>query len=158
MKEGVDLMRLGKAEINTTPDGIDIGGGFMEALMLTGMLTREALLDPDSIAFKQGAVAYETMLRATPAYAVLTSPANTRLDQLEAGRRWMRLNLKTTELGLALHPVSQALQEFPEMAEQYGRAHTLLATGGETVQMLGRLGYGPATPPTPRWPLENRTI
>ncbi|MCP4384637.1 MAG: twin-arginine translocation pathway signal protein, partial [Hyphomicrobiales bacterium] len=92
------------------------------------------------------------------AYAVVRTAGNTREDQIEAGRRWLRLNLTTTGLGLALHPVSQALQEYPEMAVHYATAHDLLAQPGETVQMLGRLGYGPATPRTPRWPLEAKIM
>ncbi len=158
MKESVDLMRLGKAEINANPDGIDMGGTFLESLMLAGLLTRDSLMDPNSTSFKQGEVIYQEMLHATPAYAVLTSKTNTRADQLDAGRQWLRLNLKTTQMGLALHPVSQALQEYPQMAAHYQKAHDLLAKPGETVQMLGRVGYGPQTPQTPRWPLETRLI
>lgn len=156
MKESVDLMRFGKAEINRNPDGIDLGGPFLESLMLFGMLSRESQLDPNSAGFKEGVRMYREMLAATPAYAVLTTTANDRLAQLEAGRRWVRLNLETTRLGLALHPVSQALQEFPEMAYHHARAHALLAPDGGTVQMLGRLGYGPTVPTSPRWSLESR--
>ena len=36
MKESVDLMRMGKAEINASPDGIDLGGAFLESLMMAG--------------------------------------------------------------------------------------------------------------------------
>ena len=98
------------------------------------------------------------MLNATPAYAVLRTPSNSREDQIDAGRRWLRLNLTTTELGLALHPVSQALQEYPEMKMYRDTAHQMLARPGETVQMLGRLGYGPNVTATPRWPLEAKVI
>lgn len=154
--ESVELMRLGKAEINANPDGIDLGGPFLESLMLAGMLAREDQNDPSSTGFKQGVAMYRDMLLATPAYAVLTTPGNTRVDQIDAGRRWLRLNLTTTQLGLALHPVSQCLQEYPEMSAHYDRAHDLLAQPGQTVQMLGRLGYGPQTPPSPRWPLEKK--
>jgi hypothetical protein len=154
--ESVDLMRFGRAEIEANPDGIDLGGPFLEALMVAGVLTRAAQRDPASSAFRQGLDMYRTMLAATPAYAVLTTQGNTRIDQIEAGRRWLRLNLATTALGVAIHPVSQALQEFPEMAEPHARAHALLAGPGETVQMLGRIGYGPTVPQTPRWPLESR--
>ena len=101
---------------------------------------------------------YEDMLRATPAYAVLTTPGNERLDQIAAGRRWLRLHLAATTLGVSLHPVSQSLQEYPEMAEHYGAVHNMLAKGGETVQMLGRLGYGLAMSRSPRWPLESRFV
>ncbi|MEM8703575.1 MAG: twin-arginine translocation pathway signal protein [Pseudomonadota bacterium] len=158
LKESVDLMRFGKSEINANPDGIDLGGPFLETLMLAGVLNRKDQLDPDSTGFQEGVKLYREMLAATPAYVVLTSRTNTRADQIDAGRRWLRLNLETTRLGLALHPVSQALQEFEEMRPHYRKAHELLAKSGETVQMLGRLGYGPATPPSPRWPLETRIM
>lgn len=158
MQESVDLMRFGKAEINATPDGIDLGGPFLESLMLAGVLSREVQSDPQSRGFQEGVKMYNEMLHATPAYVALTSPGNSRVAQIEAGRRWLRLNLATTGMGLSLHPVSQALQEYPEMAPHYARAHDLLAPAGHTVQMLGRLGYGPTIPRTPRWPLEAKLI
>lgn len=157
-RESVDLMRFGKAEINASPDGIDLGGAFFESLILVGQLSREQQLDQNSMSYKQGFSIYQKMLMATPAYVVLTSDGNTREDQIEAGRQWLRLNLKTTELGLALHPVSQCLQEYPEMSEHYAKAHTMFASEGQTVQMLGRLGYGPVIARTPRWPLEAKRL
>lgn len=155
-RESVELMRMGKAEIEANPDGIDLGGPFFESLQLVGMMSREGQLDRTSQEFAIGVGIYEEMLAATQAYAVVTTPGNARADQIAVGRLWLRLNLAATGLGLALHPVSQALQEFPEMKPHYDAAHALLAKPGETVQMLGRLGYGPETPRTPRWPLETR--
>ena len=157
-KESVDLMRFGRSEIEANPDGIDLGGAFLETLMLAGQLNRELQLDPTSFSAQEGVRMYKAMLEATPAYAALTSAANAPTDWIEAGRRWLRLNLATTSMGLSLHPVSQALQEFPEMAPHHAKAHELLAEPGHTVQMLGRLGYGPKTPRTPRWRLETRLI
>ena len=156
MKESTDLFRLGKAEINANPDGIDLGGPMFETLMLFGLLTREGALDPASSEFRQVAGIYREMLMATPAYASIASEANTRGDQIAAGRNWLRLNLAATGMGLALHPVSQALQEYPEMKPHYRDLHNLIAKPGHTVQMLGRLGFGPETAITPRWPLESR--
>lgn len=158
LKESVDLMRFGKSEINANPDGIDLGGPFLESLMLAGILTREGQLDPASSGFQEGVKIYREMLAATPAYISMTTEGNARSDQIAAGRRWLRLNLETTALGLALHPVSQALQEYEEMKTHYADAHRILANPGETVQMLGRLGYGPTIPRTPRWPLETRIL
>ncbi len=40
------------------------------------------------------------------------------------------------------------------MAEVRAEAHRMLAPEGGTVQMLGRVGYGPEVARTPRWPLE----
>jgi hypothetical protein len=157
-KESIDLMRIGKSEINTNPDGIDLGGPKMETLKLMGIMNREALLDTESSGYKEGINIYQNILNSTSAYCTITTASNSRIDQIDAGRRWIRLNLATTSLGLALHPVSQSLQEFPEMAEHYQHAHQLLAKPGHTVQMLGRLGFGPTIAPTPRWPLEEITV
>lgn len=152
--ESVDLMRFGRREIDATPDGIDLGGPLLEGLMLVGMLSRDGQRDPNSAEFRQGMEMYRQMHAATRAFAVITTVGNDRLDQIAAGRRYLRLNLATTQRGLALHPVSQALQEYPEMAEHYTAAHQLLAAPGETVQMLARLGHGPVVPQSPRWPLD----
>ncbi|MEH6360177.1 MAG: twin-arginine translocation pathway signal protein [Amylibacter sp.] len=153
-KESVDLMRLGAKEVDANPDGISLTGGVLEVMTTTGILTREGSLDTQSTGFNEAMKMFHTLMHATPAYAYLASKGNTPKDQIAVGRQWARLNLKTTEMGLSLHPVSQALQEYPEMAGQYRNIHDLLAKPGETVQMLGRLGYGPRMPQSPRWPLE----
>lgn len=153
LKESVDVMRLGVKEVDANPDGIDLSGGALELMAATGILTREASMDTQSAGFKKGIEMYHTLHDATPAYVYLVSSGNTLKDQIAIGRQWARLNLKTTELGLSVHPVSQALQEYPEMSELYRDIHDLLAKPGETVQMLGRLGYGPEVPQSPRWPL-----
>jgi len=157
-KESIDLMRIGKAEINANPDGIDLGGPLMATLKLVGIMSRESQLDKESSGYKEGVKIYHNMLNATPAYCTITTASNSRVDQIEAGRKWIRLNLMTTALGLSLQPISQALQEYPEMAEHYTQAHQLLAQPGHTVQMFGRLGYGPSIARTPRWPLEAKII
>lgn len=156
--ESIELTRFGKAEINANPDGISLGGAFLEGLMALGQLTRKGQMNPQSSEFALYVNTYHDWLSNTPAYAVITSVGNTRADQINAGRRWVRLNLQTTALGLSLQPVSQALQEYSEMSEQYAAAHRLLANQGETVQMLGRLGYGPDVGKSPRWPLETRIL
>lgn len=155
--ESVKLMRIGKAEIEANPDGIDLGGPFLESLRIAGILNREQLADMGSDAYRQGMDMYRAMFEATPAFVWLSTPANSRRDQLAAGASWVRLNLATTRDGLALHPVSQCLQEYPEMAPLLNEVHaTLHASPGERVQMLGRLGYGPTIGPSPRWPLQTR--
>lgn len=158
LRENVGLMRFGKAEIEAEPDGIAVGGGLLEGLMSVGALDRAALLDRDSAAFDAMMRLQERVLWATPAFAVIVTPDNTRLDQIEAGRRWLRLNLAATALGLGLHPVSQTLQEYRELSMHRRRAHELLAELGQAVQMLGRLGFGPGVPAAPRWPLERRLV
>ena len=157
-KESVDLMRIGKAEINANPDGIEMREPAFEVLRRLGLMGEDMLMNIDHPGNQAYLAGYLEMLEATPHYAVLTTPTNTRADQLETGRRLMRLYLKTTEMGIGLHPVSQALQEFPQMAEEYDLAHQMLAPEGHTVQMLMRLGFGPDPIATPRWPVESRIL
>ena len=76
-----------------------------------------------------------------------------RAAEVRAGRAYMRLQLKATELGLQMHPMSQAVQEFAEMKPHYDRVHQLLVgrpAEEETVQMLCRIGYAPAQQHSPR--------
>jgi len=49
-RESVDLMRIGRAEIEANPDGIALQGAMIEALNMAGMITRETLADPASTA------------------------------------------------------------------------------------------------------------
>lgn len=156
LQESIDLMRFGKAAINASPDGIDIGGMPLEGLQRLGLISPRDLATPGTLAYQTGLDMYENMFAATPAFVWLTTTDNSRESQIAAGKAWLQLNLMTTQSGLALHPVSQCLQEYPQMRNHYQHAHQLLAGAGETVQMLGRLGYAAAVPPTPRWSLDEK--
>lgn len=149
--ESVDLMRIGKAEIERSPDGIDLGGPLFEGLNRLGLMNRTTLADPGSTAFKEGWRAYETILASSMGFVWLVTPGNARTEQLAAGAAHLRLNLAAAALGIGLHPVSQALQEFPEMEPALREASALAPTG--RVQMLSRIGYAAPVPPSPRWPL-----
>ena len=158
-RESIDVMRIGKKATNERPYGIAVLGAPVEALAAAGAISHEKFDEPGTSAYAQSLKMYEESCNTAMAYAVLATPDNTRRAQLETGRAWVRMQLAANALGVAFHPLSQALQEFPEMAEHYARAHDLLgASGGETVQMLSRLGYAKATPPSPREPLMSKLI
>ena len=155
-KESVDLFRIGKSEINANPDGIELGGAMMDIMRATGLMTREASMDPTSTAFTQGREITLAPLRTTMGMVWMVTAANDRLSQIAAGRDWLRMNVAATSIGLGFHPNSQALQEYPEMSSIYDDVHDRLAPDGGRVQMLARIGYGENVGPTPRWPLESR--
>ena len=153
-RESVDLFRIGKAEVEANPDGIDFSGAMFETLNKVGVFTREAALDTTSTAYLQGIDAVLENCRTAMGHVWMVTDTNTRADQIAAGRDWLRVNLAATAAGLGFQPLSQALQEYPEVAGPYAQTHARLAPGVGTVQMLARIGYGPALPPSPRWPLE----
>ena len=157
--ESVRLTRIGGAEINASPDGVALGGPVMEAMRLAGLLSRPAMSDPTSRAHAETLDFYNGLIDASAGFGWLTTPGNSRIDQLNAGADWVRINLAATRTGIAMHPVSQTLQEFVEMAALYRRTHRLLGVDAPAVvQGLFRFGYTKAPPPSPRWPLESRLI
>ena len=155
-RESVDLFRIGKREVNTHPDGIDFTGTMFETLRATGLFTRDAALDRTSIAYNSGLDAVLANCRTAMGHIWMVTATNTREDQIAAGRDWLRVNLACTAEGLGFQPLSQALQEYPEMANHYKEVHQRLAPEGGAVQMLARIGYGPEVSESPRWPLEAR--
>jgi hypothetical protein len=156
-RESVELFRIGKREIEANPDGIDFSGPLFETLALIGQFDREIALNPNSQAYAQGIAALLENTDTAMAHIWMVTESNSRYDQIAAGRDWLRVNLAATALGLGLQPLSQALQEYAEMAPHNARAHEMLAPKGGTVQMFGRLGYGPAVARSPRWPLHAKS-
>lgn len=156
-QESVDLMRIGAREVEANPDGIDLEGATIEFARRFGLLSREKLADPDSTAFKQGLDLYRKKAMSARAFGWIRNGNRSRTDQLAAGRAYVRMNLEATRLGLAVHPWSQSLQEYPEMAALHQEVHALIG-GGETVQMLYRIGHAGPVGPTPRRGLETHLV
>jgi len=157
-KESVDLFRIGKAEINANPDGIDFSGAMFESLAFAGLFSREVALDKSSSAYQEGINSIMASADTAVAYIWLTTETNSRIDQLNAGRDWLRVNLATTELGIAVHPMSQCLQEYAEMDEHFADMQQLLNAEGKTIQMLARMGYAAPVPTSPRWSIDAKII
>ncbi|MEM1278135.1 MAG: twin-arginine translocation pathway signal protein, partial [Pseudomonadota bacterium] len=157
-KESVDVMRIGARATDAQPDGIDLTGPMIEFARIGGQMRPEVLLDTTSMSFQQGAEAVYANARTAMGYVWLVTDGNTREDQIATGADWVRVNLAATAEGLGFQPLSQALQEYPEMEALYARVHERLAPGGGTVQMLCRLGYGPDVPASPRWPIDAKVL
>jgi hypothetical protein len=157
-KESVDLFRIGHREVDANPYGLDFSGPFFEGARLTGMFSRKAAMDRNGISYKSAMEMVRETSSTAMGYVWLVSRDNSRSSQIAAGRDWVRVNLAATGMGLGVQPMSQALQEYPEMAELYAKLHEMLAPSGGTVQMLGRLGYGQTPIQSPRWPIESKIL
>lgn len=157
-QESVDLFRIGRREIDASPDGIDFSGPMFESMHLTGMFDREIAADPTSFAFTAGMEAVHANADTAMGHVWLVTSDNSRETQISTGADWLRVNLAATAQGLGFQPLSQALQEFPEMAGLFRQVHDRLAQEGGTVQMLARIGYGPVVGNSPRWPVESRIM
>ena len=153
--ETVQRMRFGADEILQHRDGLAIHGPAIWAMKKIGVLTPETLAEQGSSAFQQTVDVYTGWIENTWSFAWMTTASNDRAAQLSAGAAYVRANLKATEMGLAMAPLSQALQEFPEMS-----AHMQAIVGatrtapGHTLQMFFRMGYADPVLPAPRRPLD----
>ncbi|MBC7769790.1 MAG: nitroreductase family protein [Phycisphaerales bacterium] len=150
-QESVDLMRIGARQIAEHRDGLVMDGPMIEFAHAVGLLNHSVLADIEHPLVKQGYEAFRPLALEAPAFMWINSTNNSRTTQVEAGRAYARLNLAATRAGLAMHPWSQALQEYPEMAAMHARAEELMSAPSEArVQMFVRVGYGPQIGPAPR--------
>lgn len=85
--------------------------------------------------------AYEQKVKSANAIVQIMTKTNTPIDWLKAGMDYARFQLAATKKNYYLHPLSQALQEFPEMdglRNQYDRLNGI--TGDEKIQLVVRIG------------------
>jgi nitroreductase len=152
--ESIRLTRVGPGEIATHRDGIAVNGALPRIAAAVGAFDRSSPPAPGSTAYRQMMDRFESHSRSAMGFVWLSTPGDGgRPAEVRAGRAFMRLQLKATEVGLQVHPMSQAVQEFPEMRRHYDRLHGLLLrrpAAEETVQMFCRIGYAPAQQHTPR--------
>lgn len=158
--ESIRLTRLGPQEIAQHRDGISVNGWLPRIAGALGAFDRSRPPAEGSSAYKQMMQRFEGHSRTAMGFVWLSTPTaqhraagTQRSAEVNAGRAYMRLQLKATELGLQVHPMSQAPQEFEEMKPYYERLHReLVGKPGEeeTVQMFCRVGYCADQPHTPR--------
>ncbi len=151
-KESVDVFRITGPEIAKHRDGLSMHGPFFWWANKLGLFTQQNAMEP----FTRGqALSQIDPQLAVKAFAWIVTGANDRRAQLAAGAAYVRANLKATELGLAMQPLSQALQEFPEMLPVLAEHKRAVgAADSETVQMFFRLGRAAPAEPSPRRPLD----
>lgn len=150
--ESLKVMRVGAAEVARHRDGLTLLDPMVVALDKLGLFDRTQAPGPDSFAVRGQIKDFAQKMDSTPAFLWLTSEGNERTTQVDAGRAYARVQLAATAAGLVMQPLSQALQEYPEMAGPYADVHRLLdaAQPRQTVQMWARVGQAPSAGPAPR--------
>ena len=152
MLESLKVLRVGPREIAEHRDGLSVNAPLPRLLAALGLFDRSQAPGPDDMTVTQQVQDFNAKIDATPAFFAMVTEANDRATQVQAGRAYVRAQLAATAQGLSMHPLQQALQEYPEQAPHYAAIHALLgADGGRgTVQMWARLGYAPPVGPAPR--------
>ena len=143
MEESNAIFRSNEYQKNEYRWGYSVEGqgtsGFMRNF-LQGVVTLVPSLNTGKAASRNFLSYTRTSVDNTPAYAMIVSSGNSRLAQVESGMLYSKLVLTGHKLGLAMQPLSQVLEEYPEMKSPYTEFQQAYAPNGGTVQMLFRVG------------------
>lgn len=143
--ETVKMFRFNDDEAKLYLDGFGVSQsgktGITKFIVERFFLDRKAT-EKDPTSFGEQAVSLtKDQAHSASAYCWILSDSNERIDQVKCGEAYNRMNLIATQLGLAMHPMSQVLQEYKDMNElQQEFLKYLKIPNGKTVQMLFRLG------------------
>ena len=152
MLESYKVLRVGADEIARHRDGLSLMDPMVVAMTRLGLFDRSKAPAPDDFAVTSQVEEFNAKLATTPAFLWLVSDGNDRRTQVAAGRAYARVQLAATAHGVAMQPLQQALQEYPEQAGPYAAIRELVGAPepSRTVQMWARVGYAPPVQPAPR--------
>ncbi|MEY8353000.1 hypothetical protein AALB39_06515 [Lachnospiraceae bacterium 54-53] len=143
MDESESIFRSNERQKNAFRYGYSIegqGAGGFKKHLLQGLLTLFPSLNAGSSASRNFISSVRTSVENTPAYGMIITPGNSRREQVESGMLYSRLVLSGHSSGLVMQPLSQVLEEYPEMEPAYSELKKAYAPDGGTIQMLFRMG------------------
>lgn len=136
-RELANCIRLSKS------DALKYGYGLttesMEITGFAGWYVRTFMNNEDVMgaSFRnQGIDLYAAMAKEGAGWIIITSEGNTVADLIETGRRFERMALMVREMGIAIHPMTQILEE-----KQWRDQYTSLHRSAIKPQFILRVGY-----------------
>ncbi len=137
--------RYDDEEILNYRDGISLRGSGVSGLK--NFAVRNFFLTPGKETWhsqtnrQAGLDIFAEQVESAKGFIFLKTKKNEVLDWVQAGRDYARLHLAVTKNGFSMHPMSQILQEFPEMDSLRKTFESELhVSPGEKIQMFVRLG------------------
>ena len=139
--------RSSQKKIETKRDGINLRTDGTKGLLLSIM---EFIVNEDNEAswHKSTAInaflkSYRNKIYTAKGIVLFKTQTNTMSDWIKTGVDYVRFQLAADELGFVIHPVSQVLQEYPEMDDLRIRFNELAGVSEPAkIQMGVRIGRG----------------
>jgi hypothetical protein len=152
MLESFEVLRVGAAEIAEHRDGLSLMDPMVVWMNRLGLFDRSQAPGPDDFATTSQVKDFAGKIASTPGFLWMVSEGNDRATQVDAGRAFARVQLAATAQGVAMQPLQQALQEYPEQAVPYAaiRQRVDAASPAQTIQMWARVGFAAPVQPAPR--------
>lgn len=148
------IFRSNERQKNQYRSGFSVEGQGTAGLMkfiLQGLITIFPTTVSESASAKIANKSTQVAVDNTPAYVMISTKDNSRANQAKAGMLYSRMILTGHGVGLVMQPLSQILEEYPEMDELYMKVHKEYAPDGGTIQMFLRIGQ-----PTKDFPVSMR--
>ena len=154
--ESFRVLRVGAAEVAKYRDCLVVMDPMVVLLARVGLFDRSRAPAPDGYVTAGQIKDFNRKLESTPGFLWMVTEGNDRATQVNAGRAYVRVQLAATAHQVAMQPLQQALQEYPEQAKPHADIQRLLAVpqAATTLQMWARVGHAPPVDPAPRRALE----
>ncbi len=158
--ESYKVLRVGPDEIAKHRDGISLMDPMVVWMDRFGLFDRSRAPGPEDIATTSQIEDFGKKLASTPGFLWMVTDGNDRVTQVNAGRAYARVQLAATAQGVAMQPLQQALQEYPEQAGLHADIRRLLdaQAPAQTVQMWARVGFAEPVDPAPRRGLDAQIV
>jgi hypothetical protein len=143
MQESQRLFRINEREKNTYRFGFSFEGSAMPRFkmnMLQGFLTAMPAMNNVEAARENFLEQTAMAVDHNAGFFLIFAENNTRLNQFNAGRLYSRMQLRAHTMNLAVQPLSQPIEEYPEMSEILQGIQQDFARANETILMLFRIG------------------
>jgi hypothetical protein len=141
--ENEKLFRANEYQKNQYRYGFSLEGQGMSGIQMyftEGLLTLIPSLNDEKSANEMFINQTQNAFDNTPAYVLIITKNNDRTSQVKAGILYSRFQLTAETMGFSVQPLSQSLEEYPEMSGIYHKIHQQFAPEGSTIQMLVRVG------------------
>lgn len=143
MQEGIDIFRKNEREKNKFRYGFSFEGSALTGFnlhKLQVLLTLFPGMNNIDASKKSFIAQTEMAVDKNSGFILLTVNNNSRANQFSVGRVYCDIQLKAHTLGLTVQPLSQPIEEYPEMKEIYDKTHKTLVGENKTILMLFRIG------------------
>lgn len=159
-EESRKWFRYSDEEILSQKDGISLRGNGLSGFRL--WIARKFFVEKGKENWhsdgnrKGGVDMFREQAQSARGLAFFRTATNTPRDWVECGRDVARFYLAATKMGLAVHPMNQIIQEYPEMDELRAQFESLTDSQAPSkIQMIFRLGRSSYRYASPRRPVED---
>lgn len=142
-KESEYVFKKNEYEKNKYRYGFSVEGQGITGIkkhIVQGLLTLFPFINNEKYVTDMYVKTVKNEVAHTPAYGLIITENNSRAEQVKSGMLYSHIVLKAHSLGLVVQPMSQVLEEYPEMKEEYNKIHKDYASNENTIQMFFRIG------------------